>query len=100
MDEFAQFLPNWQHFRQEQDGFPAAGTVSVDGVGGKQKLDASNLMSLAFFSMNGIPESHTIGAGTATEGARSSWHLGIGHGQGTEGGREKLLKYEAPDNLN
>lgn len=56
LDAFAQFLPNWQHFCQEQDGFPATGTVSVDNVGGLQKLEASNRMSVAFFSTKGIPE--------------------------------------------
>lgn len=64
LDDFAQFLPKWQGFCQEQDEFPATGTVSVDSVGGSQKLDASNRMSLAFFSMNGIPENHTIAPGT------------------------------------
>lgn len=42
LDDFAQFLPNWQCFCQEQDAFPATGIVSVDSVGGLQKLDASN----------------------------------------------------------
>ena len=65
LDDFAQFLPNWQCFCQEQDDFLATGTVSVDGVGGLQKLDASKRMSLAFFSMNEIPENHTVAAGTA-----------------------------------
>ena len=41
---------------QEQDDFPATGTASVDSVGGSQKLNASNRMSLAVFSTNGIPE--------------------------------------------
>lgn len=52
-------------FCQKQDDFPATGTVSVDSVGGSQKLDASNHMSLAVFSANGIPENHTIAPGTA-----------------------------------
>lgn len=56
--------PSGRGFCQEQDEFPATGTVSVDSVGGSQKLDASNRMSLAFFSMNGIPENHTIAPGT------------------------------------
>lgn len=66
LDDFTQFLPNWQCFCQEQDDFPATGMVSVDNVGGLQKLDASNRMSMAFFSMHGIPENHTIATGTAT----------------------------------
>lgn len=41
---------------QEQDDFPATGTVFVDSVDGSQKLNASNRMSLAVFSTNGIPE--------------------------------------------
>ena len=69
LDDFAQFLPKWQgfffFFCQEQDDFPATGTVSVDSVCGSQKLDASNRMSLAVFSANRIPENHTIAPGTA-----------------------------------
>lgn len=100
LDDFAQFLPKWKGFCQEQDDFPATGTVSVDRVGGSQKLEASNRMSLAFFSLNGIPENHTIATETATRRSKGRWHVGIGHGKGTEGGRERLLEYETPDNLN
>lgn len=66
LDGFTQFLPNWQHFCQEQDDFPATGMVSVDSVGGLQKLEASSRMSLACISRNGVPETHTIAPGTAT----------------------------------
>lgn len=38
--------------------------------------------------------------GLPRDGAKGCWHLRIGRGQGTEGGREKLLEYETPDNLN
>lgn len=38
--------------------------------------------------------------GLLWEGVKGLWHLGIGHGQGTQGGREKFLEYETPDNLN
>lgn len=66
LDDFAQFLPKWQGFCQEQDDFPATGTVSVDSVGGSQKLDASNRKSLAFCSVSAIPENPIIATGSAT----------------------------------
>lgn len=62
--------PSGRVFCQEQDDFPATGTVSVDSVGGSQKLNASNHMSLAFFSVNRIPENHTIATGTAMRRSR------------------------------
>lgn len=66
LDAFAKFLPKWQGFCQEQDDFPATGTMSVDSVGAWQRLDASNRKSLPFFSPSTIPENHTMAAATAT----------------------------------
>lgn len=60
--------PSGRRFCQEQDDFLAPGTVSVDSVGGSQKLDASNHMSSAFLFMNVILENPTIATGTATRG--------------------------------
>lgn len=70
LDDFAQFLPKWQGLCQEQDDFLATGTVSVDSVGGSQKLDATNRMSLAFFAMNRIPENHPFAPRSAMRGSR------------------------------
>jgi hypothetical protein len=57
LDNFAQFLPKWQGVWQEQDNFLATGTVSVDSVGGSQKLEAPSLRSA--FSRSVMPERQT-----------------------------------------